>query len=127
MLNFYFNPTGRIKRSTWWLHTIIIWVGGVALGYVLVFVMVFVIAFLCALAGIYPLQIEGYAELAGWGVYAIALWCWIALSIKRLHDRDRSAWWMLLWVATIIGAVIWLVMVGFQAGTSGTNRYGDEP
>lgn len=74
-------------------------------------------------------QSEGkdYAELAGWGVYALGVWCWIALSIKRLHDRERSAWWMLLWVATIIGFVIWLVMVGCQSGTDGHNRYGDEP
>ena len=97
MLNLYFNPTGRINRSTWWLHTIILWVGGFALA----FALGFVIGLLGALAGLYPWEIEGYAELVGWGVYAIALWCWIALSIKRLHDRDRSAWWMLLWVATI--------------------------
>jgi uncharacterized membrane protein YhaH (DUF805 family) len=25
---------------------------------------------------------------------SLVMWVWFAISIKRLHDRDKSAWWM---------------------------------
>ena len=110
LLNLYFNPTGRIKRSTWWLNTIILWVGA--------YVFPFAMGFMTALVGIVTgtLTILEAYEIAAWVSYGgvlLIIWSWAALSVKRLHDTERSAWWMLLWIATIIGFVIWIVMVGF--------------
>ena len=50
----------------------------------------------------------------------------IALCVRRLHDTDRSGAWALLYLVPIIG---WLVLLVFfcTEGTSGSNRYGNDP
>ena len=77
-----------------------------------------------------------------------------AVTIKRLHDRDKSAWWYLLygiapfgffllaiylWTARVLEAasilfvlsfvgLIWAIIeLGFLRGTAGPNRYGPAP
>jgi uncharacterized membrane protein YhaH (DUF805 family) len=44
----------------------------------------------------------------------------IALAIRRMHDQDRSGWWILVPIANII-------MIWFIAGTPGPNRFGPDP
>jgi uncharacterized membrane protein YhaH (DUF805 family) len=84
-------------------------------------------------------------------VYLVLLIVGILVGIKRLHDRDKSGWWLLVfylvpmilsWVSAIlsrngIGALfalgsfivsIWaLVELGCLRGTAGPNRYGADP
>lgn len=50
----------------------------------------------------------------------------IAVAIRRLHDTDRSGWWLLLVLIPIIG---WIVLLVFYCtdGTRGTNRFGPDP
>ncbi|EFA4386331.1 DUF805 domain-containing protein [Escherichia coli] len=50
----------------------------------------------------------------------------IAVSVRRLHDTDRSGWWLLLAFIPVIGPIILLVFY-CQSGTSGINRFGDDP
>ncbi|MEY4510364.1 MAG: hypothetical protein RLZZ450_2486 [Pseudomonadota bacterium] len=53
-------------------------------------------------------------------------WVTMALGVKRLHDRDRPSWWLLLSLVPILN--VWLLVeVGFLAGTPGANRYGPDP
>lgn len=50
----------------------------------------------------------------------------IAIAIRRLHDRDKSGWWLLLVLIPLVGAIIliiWFVM----RGTPGPNRFGPDP
>ncbi|GAB3918414.1 hypothetical protein GCM10029976_003700 [Kribbella albertanoniae] len=49
----------------------------------------------------------------------------IALCVRRLHDTDRSGAWAFSFVP-IIG---WFVLLLFfcTEGTSGSNRYGNDP
>ncbi len=49
-----------------------------------------------------------------------------AVSFRRLHDHDRSAWWLLLGILPIIGALVLLVWF-CQRGTIGDNRFGPDP
>ena len=80
----------------------------------------------------------------------------VALTVRRLHDRDRSAWWLAVFygvpwaIVWTIGNVrpqglgmallfltldlaslaisIWtIVELGFRRGSRGPNRFGDEP
>jgi uncharacterized membrane protein YhaH (DUF805 family) len=79
----------------------------------------------------------------------------VAIVVRRLHDRNRSGWWLLvlvlfpalagLWIRTdgsnraatwpvfalsLAGLIanIWgLIEIGFRRGTRGSNRFGDEP
>jgi uncharacterized membrane protein YhaH (DUF805 family) len=50
----------------------------------------------------------------------------IAVSIRRLHDTDRSGWWLLLALIPIIGGIILLVFMVFDS-TPGDNRFGSNP
>lgn len=50
----------------------------------------------------------------------------LAVTSRRLHDIDRSAWWMLLMLLPIIG---WLVLIYWhvQKGSDGDNQFGADP
>ena len=50
----------------------------------------------------------------------------LAVSVRRLHDVDRSGWWILLSLVPIIGPIILLIWY-VRKGTAGENRFGDEP
>ena len=41
----------------------------------------------------------------------------LALSIRRMHDQNRSGWWILV---PLVGAI----MIMFIGGTAGPNRFG---
>jgi uncharacterized membrane protein YhaH (DUF805 family) len=49
----------------------------------------------------------------------------LGVAIRRLHDTNRSGWWVLLGFVVVIG---WIVLIVFYAsrGTAGSNRYGAE-
>lgn len=49
----------------------------------------------------------------------------LAVAFRRLHDLDRTAWWLLL-SFTIIGAVVLLIWFCLR-GTVGPNRFGSDP
>jgi uncharacterized membrane protein YhaH (DUF805 family) len=49
----------------------------------------------------------------------------LAVGARRLHDTDRTAWWLLLYI-TIIGGLLLLVWYCFK-GTDGPNQYGPDP
>jgi uncharacterized membrane protein YhaH (DUF805 family) len=50
----------------------------------------------------------------------------LAVSVRRLHDTDRSGWWFLLWVIPLIGTIV-LIVWWVQQGTPGPNRFGPNP
>ncbi|MEO8531048.1 MAG: DUF805 domain-containing protein [Deltaproteobacteria bacterium] len=50
----------------------------------------------------------------------------LAVSVRRLHDTDRSGWWILLWLIPLVGWIILIVWFATK-GTSGTNRFGADP
>jgi uncharacterized membrane protein YhaH (DUF805 family) len=83
---------------------------------------------------------------------AIAAWLLAALavSVKRLHDRNKRAWWLILFylVPLVCNAAAYfvgqddavflvapsallslcaMVELGFLRGTAGSNAYGDDP
>jgi uncharacterized membrane protein YhaH (DUF805 family) len=50
----------------------------------------------------------------------------IAVSVRRLHDTNRSGLWLLLGLIPLIGLII-LIVWAVQEGTRGRNRYGQNP
>jgi uncharacterized membrane protein YhaH (DUF805 family) len=48
----------------------------------------------------------------------------IAVAARRLHDTDRTAWWLLL-AFTGIGTILLIVWFCFK-GTPGPNRFGPD-
>ena len=49
----------------------------------------------------------------------------LAVAARRLHDLDRTAWWLLI-VLTVIGILL-LLYWDCLKGTSGPNQYGPDP
>lgn len=69
------------------------------------------------------MQISGIFSLLFF-IYALAVFVpSIAVAIRRLHDTDKSGWFMLIGLIPFVGAIILLVFV-IQEGTSGPNQYG---
>ena len=50
----------------------------------------------------------------------------LAVSVRRLHDTDRSGWWLLLWLIPFVGWIVLLVFM-VMVGTRGPNRFGSDP
>jgi len=61
------------------------------------------------------------------GLYTLAVLIpSIAVSIRRLHDTDRSGWWILIALIPIIGWIVLLIFM-VQDGKPGENQYGLNP
>jgi uncharacterized membrane protein YhaH (DUF805 family) len=50
----------------------------------------------------------------------------LAVAVRRLHDVDRSGWWLLSYL-TIIGILYPLLVWKCRRGTVGPNRFGHDP
>jgi uncharacterized membrane protein YhaH (DUF805 family) len=134
-----FSFEGRISRQPYWLVSVaMILLTMAVLG--LVFGTVLVDGVGAVAAGAPWLLI----------IYVPLIWVGLAVATKRLHDRNRSAWWLVPFYAlpVVLDAVgdalgeslgivlslaslaisIWaLVELGFLRGTPGPNRYGPDP
>jgi uncharacterized membrane protein YhaH (DUF805 family) len=135
-MNSYLGPLlfgfgGRINRAKYWIAAIVytsIMIAVVGLGFFFNFSTLFLL-----FVGI---------------VFVALVVSGIAVGIKRLHDRDKSSWWLLGFylvppllegLGRMIGSPlifelasaavsIWaLVELGFLRGTSGPNQYGPDP
>ena len=50
----------------------------------------------------------------------------IAVSVRRLHDTNKSGWWLLISLIPFVGAIILLVFF-FMDSQPGDNQYGPNP
>lgn len=61
------------------------------------------------------------------GIYMLAVFIpGIAVSVRRLHDTDRSGWWMLIAFVPMIGFLVLLVFMVFDSQPE-QNQYGSSP
>lgn len=116
----YVNFSGRAPRSAYW------WV------FLFNVIVAIVASILDQSLGIaYTIQGPTGPMSLGYGpIYSIYLLAVLipslALSVRRLHDRDKSGWWFLLVFIPIVGAIILLVWFMLK-GTEGDNRFGPDP
>ena len=104
----YVNFSGRAARSEFWFWTLFSFLATAAAG------IVDMVAF--ANAAVSPLN----------SLVSLALLLpGLAVSVRRLHDLDRTGWWLLL-IFTIIGAILLLIW-DCMKGTAGPNRFGPDP
>jgi uncharacterized membrane protein YhaH (DUF805 family) len=162
--NYLFGFKGRVNRAKFWLA-----------GLIIVCWMMFLAA-LVILAGLggkdasfgfdvddifRAFDPDSYKSMTWTGLPALLVkasgtalfvWVYIAVSIKRLHDRDKSGWWMVpffaipglmsqfgdrlpdesYWIVaagTIVFVLyIWgFIELAFLRGTRYPNRYGPDP
>jgi uncharacterized membrane protein YhaH (DUF805 family) len=50
----------------------------------------------------------------------------LAVTVRRLHDIDRSGWWLLILLLPVAGAIVLFVFMCLR-GTAGPNRFGEDP
>ena len=49
----------------------------------------------------------------------------LSVTIRRLHDTGRSAWWLLIGLIPFIGGIIFIILV--LDSQPGENKYGPNP
>lgn len=49
----------------------------------------------------------------------------LAVLVRRLHDTDRSGWWVLIGLIPLIGAIVLIVFACTDSGPP--NKYGEGP
>lgn len=50
----------------------------------------------------------------------------LAVGVRRLHDTDRSGWWLLIGLIPLIGFIVLIVFFATK-GTTGPNQFGEDP
>ena len=49
----------------------------------------------------------------------------LALGARRLHDINRTGWWLLLWLVLVIGWIV-LIVWAIKRGNECPNKYGPD-
>jgi uncharacterized membrane protein YhaH (DUF805 family) len=162
---FLFRFEGRINRAKYWLAVLIIlcW-------------MMFVLMLLAAFGKFFGIADRGYVfdifgiaaslkfadhepaskaslfpQIITIPMTAVFAWAYVAASIKRLHDRNKSGWWIVPFVvapglfgrfedwlgdssaAAVLGLAVFVLYIwgfiemAFLKGTHGPNRFGSDP
>ena len=104
----YVNFSGRASRSEYWFWTLFT-------------IIVSIVTALIDLALFRDSGISPLNSLASLGMFLPSL----AVAARRLHDIDRTAWWLLL-LLTGIGIIVLIIFYCLR-GTSGPNRFGQDP
>jgi uncharacterized membrane protein YhaH (DUF805 family) len=61
------------------------------------------------------------------GLYTLAVLIpSLAVTVRRLHDTDRTGWWLLIGLVPLIGAIVLLVFMLLDS-QPGDNQYGANP
>jgi uncharacterized membrane protein YhaH (DUF805 family) len=105
----YLNFSGRAIRSEYWYWVLFAMLGGLATE--IIDSVIF-----ASNSSISPLN----------GVFDLLIFLpGLGLGIRRLHDIDRSGWWVLI-TLTFIGVFL-LLYWACQSSTPGPNRFGPDP
>lgn len=102
----YFQFEGRSGRKEYWSF------------FLLTFVGVTAAALVDALVG-------GKGILSGLAYLAVAIPS-LSVGVRRLHDTNRTGWWILLPFIPLVGAIVLLVFLTLK-GDAGPNKYGSDP
>lgn len=116
VLKNYVTFTGRASRSEFWFYFL----------FNVIFAIVAMI--LDNILGT-KIQVGGQSLPYGYVyiLYALATFVpGLAVSVRRLHDVDKSGWFYFILLIPIIGG-IWLLVLFCTEGTRGENKYGLDP
>ena len=84
----------------------------------------------CALAGVETSlgnpSLHAMFEIVNYTYYIAVLAPVLAVSVRRLHDSDKSGWWLLIILIPFVGGLIFLNFM-LSGSTPGQNEYGESP
>jgi uncharacterized membrane protein YhaH (DUF805 family) len=126
----FFSFKGRINRQKFWLMQLLR-----LLVLLILFILFGVIMFLIGIFVVSNNPIDESPTIIGflsvYPIHWIFLIYWVCsglgISAKRWHDRDKSAWWILVEFIPLIGPIWAFVELGCLKGTEGPNRFGSDP
>jgi uncharacterized membrane protein YhaH (DUF805 family) len=96
--------TGRAHRTEYWMFVLFNLI--ISIGLALVEVML--------------MQVTNTNQSILSNIYSLAVLIpSVAVGIRRMHDTDRSGWWVIVPIANIVFAA--------TEGTRGDNRFGPDP
>ena len=111
----YVNFSGRAIRSEYWY-----WVLFVILAEIVTSIIDYVIGAQITTGLVIGAQITS-------GLFGLATFLpSLAVAIRRLHDIDRTGWWIFLVLIPLIGAIV-LIVWYCTKGTPGPNQFGPDP
>ncbi|MCD2174579.1 DUF805 domain-containing protein [Rhizobium sp. C4] len=128
MKELLFKFDGRINRKKIWFAFLIHLIAAAAVG--VIFSILWTI-FPGTVTEDGNFHVEGAASapyfVVGIAYLVFAVWSGLAVAIKRVHDRDRSGWFILIQLIPLIGPIWFLIEAYFLKGTTGPNRFGEDP
>jgi uncharacterized membrane protein YhaH (DUF805 family) len=101
----YVNFSGRSARSEYWFWVLFVFIADIV-----------------AIAIDAAIGKQIISSLFGLAVLLPGL----AVTVRRLHDLDRTGWWIFLGLIPLVGAII-LIIWFCSKGTDGPNRFGPDP
>jgi uncharacterized membrane protein YhaH (DUF805 family) len=104
----FFGFKGRFNRAKYWLNSVLAFVVAAALQLLVIYFFP-IPEEVIALFHSQTLQ-EGIVDIVLVAPSVTFLFISTAISVKRLHDRDKSAWWALLYLG--LPALLMLIMAG---------------
>jgi uncharacterized membrane protein YhaH (DUF805 family) len=112
VLKKYFVFDGRARRTEYWMFGLIN------------LIVVVVLTFLDHMLG----TVRGDSRIGLLaGIYTlVVLLPSLGVTVRRLHDTDRSGWWILISFVPLIGGIVLLVFMVLDS-TPGPNRFGPNP
>ncbi len=139
MTQLLFSFQGRLNRKPYWMTAI-----------ATMLIIIVLLLFALILIREHRFEFAGLTLVLLVILYIPLIWIGLAIGAKRLHDRDKSAWWLLVFYAAPgilstagnrledVGFIIlhvisfaisvWaFVELGCLRGTPGPNRYGPDP
>jgi uncharacterized membrane protein YhaH (DUF805 family) len=100
----YTNFSGRAVRSEFWYWQLFLLIGGLV-------------------AELLDVAIRSRLSVVTTLFWLATLVPGIAVAVRRLHDTDRTGWWLLLFPVPMAGQIV-LVIWWCIKGTKGYNRFG---
>ena len=102
----YADFAGRSRRKEYWFFVLGTWV------------VMIVLSIVERMAGLSGMVGGAYGPLTALFYLAILV-PMIAVAVRRMHDQDKSGWWILLPIVNLVFL--------FLEGTKGPNRFGPDP
>jgi signal peptidase I len=121
-----FSFRGRLGRARYWEYSVLANIATAVFLYI-AFVLFSQIANSARIAESGQRAATIFFFVVALSYYGIAVWIGLALQIKRLHDRGRAGWFVLLNVVPILGILLIFIDTYLLAGNAESNRYGSIP
>jgi uncharacterized membrane protein YhaH (DUF805 family) len=111
VLKKYVEFSGRARRKEFWFFLLINWIISIAFNII---------------DRVIGTDYGNYGNGLLGSLYGLAvLLPTIAVAIRRLHDTNRSGWWLLI-ILTCVGLIV-LIVFWAQDGNPGPNQHGPDP